>query len=42
MKGLRLLLSRNIGALLALALFLALYVFYSALHPQGFTVDLFV
>jgi len=42
MKGLRLLLSRNIGALLALALFLALYVFYSALHPKGFTVDLFV
>jgi ribose transport system permease protein len=42
MKGLRLLVSRNIGAGLALALFLALYAFYSALHPKGFTVDLFV
>ena len=42
MNGLRLFLSRNVGALLALALFLALYCFYSGLHPKGFTVDLFV
>jgi ribose transport system permease protein len=42
MKGLHYFVSRNTGALLALALFLALYLFYSALHPKGFTVDLFV
>ncbi len=42
MKNLRLRLSQNVGAMLALGLFLILYIFYSILHPRGFTVDLFV
>ena len=42
MKDLRLRLSQNTGPLLALGLFLILYVFYSSLHPRGFTSDLFV
>jgi len=42
MNDLRLRLSQNSGALLALAMFVVLYTFYSALHPRGFTTDLFV
>lgn len=42
MNDLRLRLSQNTGLLLAFGLFLILYVFYSSLHPRGFTVDLFV
>jgi ribose transport system permease protein len=42
MKRLRLLVSRNSGAWIAFGLFLALYVFYSAQHPKGFTSDLYV
>ncbi len=42
MNDLRLRLSQNTGLLLAFGLFLILYIFYSSLHPRGFTVDLFV
>lgn len=42
MKDLKLRLSQNIGPILALGLFLILYIFYSSLHPRGFTSDLFV
>ena len=42
MKGLRLKLSQSAGLWLAVALFAALYLLYSALHPKGFTVDLLV
>lgn len=42
MRNLKLRLGQNVGPLLALGLFLILYVFYSSLHPRGFTTDLFV
>ena len=42
MNNLRLRLSQNTGVVLAFGLFLILYVFYSSLHPRGFTTDLFV
>jgi ribose transport system permease protein len=42
MKNLRLWVSHNTGALIAFVLFLILYIFYSSLHPRGFTSDLFV
>ena len=42
MSNLRLWISHNTGALIAVCLFLVLYVFYSSLHPRGFTTDLFV
>jgi ribose transport system permease protein len=42
MKTFRLFVANNGGALIAFFLFLALYVFYSSLHPKGFTVDLYV
>ena len=38
MKSLRIFVSRNTGAVRPLPL----YLFYSELHPKGFTVDLFV
>jgi ribose transport system permease protein len=42
MKDLRLRLSQSLGLWFAVLLFLVLYCLYSALHPKGFTVDLFV
>lgn len=42
MKDLRIRLAQNGGALLALAMFLVLYITYSAMHPRGFTTDLYV
>lgn len=42
MSNPRLWISHNTGALIAAGLFLILYVFYSSLHPRGFTSDLFV
>ncbi len=42
MSNFRLWISHNTGALIAAGLFLVLYVFYSSLHPRGFTTDLFV
>lgn len=42
MRDLRIRLRQNGGALLALAMFLVLYVTYSAMHPRGFTTDLYV
>ncbi len=42
MTNLRLRLSQNAGLLLGAALFAVLYTLYSALHPKGWSVDLFV
>ncbi|MEQ8696285.1 MAG: ABC transporter permease [Bauldia litoralis] len=42
MNNLKMRLSHNTGALIAFTLFIILYVFYSSLHPRGFTSDLFV
>lgn len=42
MKNLRLAIAHNTGSLIAFGLFLILYLFYSFLHPRGFTTDLFV
>ena len=42
MKDLRLRLAQSSGLWLAIGLFSVLYVFYSALHPKGFSVDLLV
>jgi len=42
MKDLKLRIAQNVGPILALILFLILYIFYSSLHPRGFTSDLFV
>ncbi len=42
MNDLRIRLSQNIGPMLALALFLVIYVTYSVMHPRGFSVDLYV
>jgi ribose transport system permease protein len=42
MKNLGIRLSQNVGPLLALGLFLLIYITYSVMHPRGFTVDLFV
>ncbi len=42
MNNLRLRFSQNTGLWLGVALFVALYVFYSTLHPKGWSVDLLV
>jgi ribose transport system permease protein len=42
MKTLRLRLAQSSGLWLAVGLFAVLYIFYNALHPKGFSVDLFV
>ncbi len=42
MRDLKLRLSQSVGLLVAIGLFAVLYCLYSALHPKGFTVDLFV
>ncbi len=42
MNNLRLRLSQSTGLLVAVALFAVLYTLYSALHPKGWSVDLFV
>ena len=42
MKNLKLAIAHNTGAVIAFILFLILYLFYSFLHPRGFTTDLFV
>ena len=42
MSGLRLRLSQNLGLLLAICLFVALYALYSVLHPRGGSVDVLV
>jgi ribose transport system permease protein len=42
MKNLRLRLAQNVGLLLAIGLFVALYVLYNTLHPKGWSVDVLV